>query len=210
MPNEKPNISVADRTDRMSQLTNILENILDGQTTADLEERRNRLPWPEFFMQTAMTMAERSTCHRRKVGAVAVKDKRIIATGYNGVPAGFPHCTSKTCIRSQLDIPSGQRHELCFALHAEQNLLIQASNFNITLEGAEIYCTTFPCTICSKLLIGAKIGALYYSEGYPDELSNYFIEYYRKFINKDFVLEHVPGQNLVKGICDETNIATEA
>ena len=210
MPNSKQLDSVSERTERMDKLTNILERILDGHQVDDLEEHRNRLPWPEFFMQTAVNMAKRSTCHRRKVGAIAVKDKRIIATGYNGVPAGFPHCNADTCIRSQLDIPSGQRHELCFALHAEQNLLIQASNFSITLEGAEIYCTTFPCIICSKLLIGAKIGALYYSEGYPDELSNYFIEYYRKFINKDFVLEHVSGENLLKGLGDENNTGIKA
>ena len=131
-----------------------------------------RLPWPEYFMRIAHVVAERSTCLRRKVGAVAVIDKRILATGYNGTPADLPHCEDVGCLRAQLNVPSGERHELCRALHAEQNLIIQSALHGISLKGAEIYCTTKPCFICTKMLINCQVSAIYYAEDYPDQFSD--------------------------------------
>lgn len=130
-----------------------------------------RLPWPEYFLSIAKLVAERSTCLRRKVGALAVKDKRILATGYNGAPAGLEHCLDIGCLREKMGIPSGQRHELCRGLHAEQNVIIQAAMHGVRLEGAEIYCTTQPCLICTKMLINCGIVAIVFANGYPDELA---------------------------------------
>ena len=136
----------------------------------------NRLPWPEYFMRIAHLVAERATCTRRKVGAVAVKDKRILATGYNGPPSKVAHCADVGCLREKLGIPSGQRHELCRGLHAEQNVIIQGALHGISLEGAEIYCTTQPCLICTKMLINIKVSRVYFSESYPDDLSEQMLE----------------------------------
>ncbi len=122
-------------------------------------------------MGIARMVAERSTCLRRKVGAIAVKDKRILATGYNGAPSGLEHCLEKGCLREKMQIPSGQRHELCKGLHAEQNVIIQAAVHGVPLEGAELYCTTQPCLICSKMLINCRFRAVYFDNGYPDELA---------------------------------------
>ncbi|WP_291325829.1 cytidine/deoxycytidylate deaminase family protein [Desulfovibrio sp. UCD-KL4C] len=131
----------------------------------------NRLPWPEYFMRITHQVAERATCTRRKVGAIAVKDKRILATGYNGSPSDISHCADIGCLRESLGIPSGQRHELCRGLHAEQNVIIQAAVHGIKLQGCEIYCTTQPCLICTKMLINTGVTAVYFAESYPDELS---------------------------------------
>ena len=130
-----------------------------------------RAPWSRYFMDITCLVAERSTCLRRKVGAIAVKDKRILATGYNGAPAGVPHCLDVGCLREQLGIPSGQRHEICRGLHAEQNVIIQAAVHGISLKGAEIYCTHQPCLICTKMLINCGITKVYFLEPYPDELA---------------------------------------
>jgi dCMP deaminase len=132
----------------------------------------DRVPWPEYFMRIAHLVAERSTCLRRKVGAVAVRDKRLIATGYNGTPTNVAHCREVGCIRERLNIPSGQRHELCRGLHAEQNVIIQCALHGLSLAGAEIYCTTEPCLICTKMLINCQVKAVYFAESYPDELAN--------------------------------------
>ncbi len=134
-----------------------------------------RAPWSRYFMDITCLVAERSTCLRRKVGAIAVKDKRILATGYNGAPAGVPHCLEVGCLRAQLGIPSGQRHEICRGLHAEQNLIIQAAVHGISLKGAEIYCTHQPCLICTKMLINCGITKVYFLEAYPDELATAMI-----------------------------------
>jgi len=131
----------------------------------------HRLPWPLYFMRITHLVAERSTCLRRKVGAIAVKDKRILATGYNGAPAGTAHCLDIGCLREKLGIPSGERHELCRGLHAEQNVIIQAATHGINIYGAEIYCTHQPCIICTKMLINCGVQNIHYAEGYPDELS---------------------------------------
>ena len=123
-------------------------------------------------MEITTLVAERSTCRRRKVGAILVKDKRILATGYNGAPSGLPHCLDIGCLREDNNIPSGQRHELCRGLHAEQNVIIQAARHGIQIQGATLYCTTRPCVICAKMIINANITAVYYQEGYADELAD--------------------------------------
>ena len=132
----------------------------------------DRVPWPVYFMRIAHLVAERSTCLRRRVGAVAVRDKRMIATGYNGTPTNVAHCREVGCIRERLNIPSGQRHELCRGLHAEQNVIIQCALHGLSLAGAEIYCTTEPCLICTKMLINCQVKAIYFAESYPDDLAN--------------------------------------
>ncbi|MDO4472484.1 MAG: dCMP deaminase family protein [Bacillota bacterium] len=133
----------------------------------------NRRPsWDEYFMDMAVLTAKRSTCLRRQVGAVIVKDKHIIATGYNGAPRGVPHCDEKGgCLRQQLNVPSGERHELCRALHAEQNAIIQAATLGQSIEGGTIYVTNQPCVICAKMIINAGISRIVVKEGYPDELA---------------------------------------
>ncbi len=123
-------------------------------------------------MEITSLVAERSTCRRRKVGAILVKDKRILATGYNGAPSGLPHCLDIGCLREDNNIPSGQRHELCRGLHAEQNVIIQAARYGIPIQGAILYCTTRPCVICAKMIINSDITAVYYQEGYADELAD--------------------------------------
>ena len=131
----------------------------------------SRMPWPEYFMNITCLVAERSTCLRRKVGAIAVKDKRILATGYNGAPISVPHCAETGCLRAELQIPSGQRHEICRGLHAEQNVIIQAALHGAQIRNALIYCTTHPCVACTKMLINCSISAIYYAEDYPDPLA---------------------------------------
>ncbi|WP_148894453.1 deoxycytidylate deaminase [Geothermobacter ehrlichii] len=127
--------------------------------------------WDRYFMDIATLVASRSTCLRRQVGAVVVKAKNILATGYNGTPSGITHCEVAGCLREQLKVPSGQRHELCRGLHAEQNAIIQAARHGVNLDGGVLYCTHSPCIICSKMLINAGIRKVVYLEGYPDELS---------------------------------------
>lgn len=132
-----------------------------------------RMSWDEYFMQMAELTAKRSTCLRRQVGAVIVKDRHVIATGYNGAPKGIEHCTERKegCLRQQLGVPSGERHELCRALHAEQNAIIQAATLGQSIEDATIYITTQPCVICAKMLINAGIERIVVREGYPDEFA---------------------------------------
>jgi len=136
----------------------------------------NRPSWDEYFLEMAQLVAKRSTCLRRRVGAVIVKEKRILATGYNGAPSGLKHCIEIGCIRKKLNIPSGQRHELCRALHAEQNALIQACLHGISVKGATLYATTQPCVICAKMLINAGIKEIVITEGYPDEMAMSFLK----------------------------------
>jgi dCMP deaminase len=114
-----------------------------------------RPSWDEYFMGITELVAQRSTCLRRKVGAVAVRDKRILTTGYNGAPSDMKHCLELGCLREQRNIPSGQRHELCRALHAEQNVIIQAAYHGLSIAGSTIYSTTLPCVICAKMLINS-------------------------------------------------------
>jgi dCMP deaminase len=127
--------------------------------------------WDEYFMEMAEVAEKRSTCMRRRVGAVIVKDKRIMATGYNGVPSGIEHCEIRGCLRDELNVPSGQRHELCRGLHAEQNAIIQAAHLGQSIAGGTIYCTNQPCVICAKMIINAGIKRIVVRSGYPDALA---------------------------------------
>lgn len=130
-----------------------------------------RVSWTEYFMDITKLVARRSTCIRRAVGAVVVKDQRILATGYNGAPMGISHCDVTGCLREKLNVPSGQRHELCRGIHAEQNAIIQAALHGVSIKDAILFCTNQPCSICTKMIINAGISTIYYEEGYADELS---------------------------------------
>ncbi|MFH1424241.1 MAG: cytidine/deoxycytidylate deaminase family protein [archaeon] len=122
----------------------------------------------EYFMKMAHLVKERSTCPRRMVGAVIVKDKHILTTGYNGNPKGMKHCDEIGCLRDDLKVPSGERHELCTGLHAEQNAIIQSAVFGVSIKGATMYCTNTPCSVCAKMIVNAGIKKLIYENGYPD------------------------------------------
>ena len=130
-----------------------------------------RPSWDEYFMAIAELAATRSTCLRRQVGAVIVKDKKILATGYNGAPAGLKHCLDIGCLRDKLKIPSGERHELCRATHAEQNAIVQAALFGVSINGSTMYSTTQPCILCTKLIINAGIKKIIIRDRYPDRMS---------------------------------------
>lgn len=137
-----------------------------------ISERYDKRPsWDDYFMEITRTVSKRSTCLRRKVGAVLVKDLRIIATGYNGAPAGIKHCLETGCLREELKIPSGERHELCRALHAEQNVIIQAARHGVSVANSTLYCTNMPCIICTKMLINAGIKEIIFSNEYRDSMS---------------------------------------
>ncbi len=131
-----------------------------------------RPPWDEYFMSIAQLVAGRSTCLRRSVGAVIVKDRRILATGYNGAPAGLPHCDETGCIREKLNVPHGERHELCRGIHAEQNAIIQSANYGTGISGSAIYTTHHPCSVCAKMIINAGIRRVISADDYPDELAS--------------------------------------
>lgn len=142
---------------------------------AGIKDASARRPsWDAYFMEIAGLVARRSTCLRRQVGAVMVKDKHILSTGYNGAPSGIPHCMDVGCLREELGIPSGERHELCRAIHAEQNAIIQAALHGISLSGATLYCTHQPCILCTKMLINAGIKRVVYRGEYPDEMARSF------------------------------------
>ncbi|HIJ79638.1 MAG: cytidine/deoxycytidylate deaminase family protein [Desulfobulbaceae bacterium] len=135
-----------------------------------------RPSWDDYFMSITELVAQRSTCTRRKVGAILVRDKRIVATGYNGAPSNVSHCLDVGCLREQQGIPSGERHELCRGLHAEQNAIIQVALSGGNISGATLYCTNMPCAICSKMLINAQVKQIYYKEGYADTLSSLLLD----------------------------------
>ena len=135
----------------------------------------NRPSWDEYFMDITRLVARRSTCLRRKVGALIVKDKKILATGYNGAPAGIRHCSETGCLREKLGVPSGERAELCRGLHAEQNAIIQAAFHGVSIENAVLYSTTMPCSVCMKMIINAGILEIVYQQGYPDQLAEELI-----------------------------------
>ena len=140
---------------------------------ADQSQKPDRRPsWDEYFMEICHVVARRSTCLRRNVGAVLVSDRRILATGYNGAPKGLAHCGDLGgCYRERLGVPSGERQELCRALHAEQNAIIQAAVHGVKLESVTSYCTTLPCVTCAKMLINADVRRIVYEIDYPDGLS---------------------------------------
>jgi len=131
-----------------------------------------RPSWETYFMDIAMLVAKRSTCTRRSVGAVIVKDKRILSTGYNGAPSGVRHCIDTGCLREKLNIASGERHELCRGIHAEQNAIIQAAYHGVSIKEAVLFCTNLPCSICAKMIINAGIITIYYQDGYADQMSS--------------------------------------
>ena len=132
----------------------------------------NRPGWDEYFMEITRLIATRTTCMRRAVGAVLVKEKRLLTTGYNGAPSGLDHCKEVGCLRQENDVPSGERAEMCRGLHAEQNAIIQAAFHGVSISGATLYCTTLPCSICVKMLINAGIEEIVYEDGYPDPLAD--------------------------------------
>ena len=134
-----------------------------------------RPSWDQYFMDITRLVATRSSCLRRQVGALLVKDRNILATGYNGVPSGITHCEATGCLRERLNVPSGERHELCRGLHAEQNAIIQAAKHGTNIDGATLYCTTMPCIICTKMIINAGIKKVIYGEGYADDLAREMI-----------------------------------
>jgi len=131
----------------------------------------------EYFLKVASVVADRSTCRRHHVGAVAVKNKHILATGYNGAPSGLKDCLELGCLRDELNIPSGERHEICRGIHAEQNVIIQASLHGVSLEGSTVYCTHTPCVLCAKMLVNAKIKRFVSFGRYDD---NAFIDLFRE------------------------------
>ncbi|WP_422449051.1 deoxycytidylate deaminase [Thermoanaerobacterium sp. DL9XJH110] len=135
-----------------------------------------RPSWDSYFMEIAGVVAKRSTCLRRHVGAVVVKDRRILTTGYNGAPSGLAHCEDVGCLREKMNVPPGERHELCRGIHAEQNAIIQAAIWGISIKGATLYCTTQPCALCAKMLINAGIARIVYTGDYPDELAMRLLE----------------------------------
>ncbi|MBN2248670.1 MAG: cytidine/deoxycytidylate deaminase family protein [Coriobacteriia bacterium] len=135
-----------------------------------------RPSWDEYFMAITEQVGQRSTCTRRHIGAVIVKDKRILATGYNGVPSGLAHCDEVGCLREQRGIPSGTQHELCRGIHAEQNAVIQAARHGTAIDGATVYCTHQPCVLCAKILINAGITEIIYRNPYPDALATEMLQ----------------------------------
>ena len=130
--------------------------------------------WDKRFMDLTETIAKWSSCFKsdRSIGAIIVRNKRIITTGYNGAPSGIKSCKEKgECLRQKLNIPSGKQRELCFAIHAEQNAIIQAAKLGISIEGATLYCTHQPCVICSKMIVNAGIVRVVYANPYPDDFA---------------------------------------
>jgi len=146
-------------------------------------------------MDITHLVAKRATCLRREVGAVLVKDKKILATGYNGAPSRIEHCLDIGCLREKQGIPSGERHELCRGLHAEQNAIIQAAYHGVEIRGATLYCTNHPCIICSKMVINAGIQRVVYEEGYADALAAQMLKESRIKIEKFNRKRRAEGKN---------------
>ncbi|MFH1775970.1 MAG: cytidine/deoxycytidylate deaminase family protein [Candidatus Omnitrophota bacterium] len=135
------------------------------------KELIKRPSWDLYFLEIAAVVSKRSTCLRRRVGAVIVGEQQILSTGYNGAPRHLTHCDSVGCIRQKENIPSGERHELCRGLHAEMNALLQAAYYGVRVKGAVVYCTAFPCSICAKMLVNAGVKKIMVLDDYPDPLS---------------------------------------
>ena len=153
------------------KLKEFIEKTGNWSESLDNGRKDNRPTADEYFMKMAHLVKERSTCFRREVGAVIVKNKHVLSTGYNGNPKGMKHCDEIGCLRDELKVPSGERHELCTGLHAEQNAIIQAAVFGVSIKGATLYCTNTPCSVCAKMVINAGIEKLVYENGYNDELA---------------------------------------
>jgi len=141
-------------------------------SSASLPEKINKRPdWDTYFLEIVELVSKRSTCCRRAVGSGLVRDHRILATGYNGAPSKLKHCLDIGCLREQLKIPSGERHELCRGLHAEQNAVIQAALHGVNTKGSTLYCTNHPCVICAKMIINAGVVRIVIRDGYHDKLA---------------------------------------
>ena len=151
-----------------------------------------RPDWESYFMTLAAVAATRSTCLRRHVGAVIVRDGQVIGTGYNGSPKGTPHCSETGCLRSVLNIPSGERQEMCRGSHAEMNAIAQAASVGVSTAGAVLYCTHSPCAFCSKAIINAGIRRVVYLNSYPDELAE------RLRAEAGLVSERFPAENAAR------------
>ncbi|WP_350343536.1 cytidine/deoxycytidylate deaminase family protein [Proteinivorax tanatarense] len=135
------------------------------------QNKMKRPSWDQYFLEITKVVAQRSTCLRRQVGCTLVKDKRILTSGYNGAPTGMDHCAKAGCIREKLNVPSGERHELCRGVHAEQNAIVQGALHGITVKGSTLYVTTQPCVQCAKIIANAGIKRVVFIGDYPDELS---------------------------------------
>ena len=140
------------------------------------KQTHQRPSWDEYFLEVAHLVSKRATCLRRRVGAVLVKEKKILATGYNGAPSGLKHCLDVGCLRERLKVPSGERHELCRGLHAEQNVILQAALYGTSTKGSILYITNQPCIICAKMLINAGIEEIIITGDYPDKLARNFLK----------------------------------
>jgi dCMP deaminase len=146
-------------------------------TTKVSDKRVNDRPdWDTYFLDIVEVVSRRSTCLRRAVGAGLVRDRRILATGYNGAPSKLKHCLEIGCLRDHLKVPSGERHELCRGLHAEQNVIIQAALHGVITKGSTLYCTNQPCVICAKMIIYAGIVRVVIRDGYSDPLAAQMLE----------------------------------
>lgn len=137
----------------------------------DVQARQTRPAWDEYFMKITQVVSERSTCLRRQIGTVIVRDKRILSTGYNGAPTRIEHCLDAGCLREEMGIASGERHELCRGLHAEQNAIIQAALHGASIKGASVYTTHQPCALCAKMIINAGLKEVVFRDEYPDKLA---------------------------------------
>jgi len=151
----------------------------------------NRPDFDEYCLKIASVVAERSTCRRHHMGAVAVRDKHILTTGYNGAPAGQKDCLELGCLRDELNIPSGERVEICRAIHAEQNVIIQAALHGVSLEGSTIYCTHTPCVLCAKMLVNARIKRFVSFGKYSDDA---FIDLFKEAGIEVDMKERPPSQ----------------
>ena len=136
----------------------------------------DRPSWDEYFMTIVEDVSRRSTCLRRRVGAILVVDRRLLATGYNGAPSGVPHCAETGCLRERMAVPSGERQELCRGLHAEQNAIIQAAKHGVRIDGATLYTTLHPCSMCAKMAINAGVRRIVCREDYPDDLGKALLQ----------------------------------
>ena len=153
------------------------KSIVNSEKHLTAQERSEKRPdWGEYFLAIAELVSRRSTCLRRSVGAVLVKDKRILTTGYNGAPTGLRHCLDLGFLREDSNVPSGERHELCRGLHAEQNAIIQAAMHGVGVQGATLYCTNHPCVICAKMIINAGVARIIFRNGYSDQLSENMLQ----------------------------------
>ena len=141
-----------------------------------MAKNTSRPKWDEYFMKVAYLVSERSSCLRRQVGAVLVKDRHVLATGYNGAPAGITHCDIAGCLRQKLNVPSGERHEICRGLHAEQNVFLQAARHGISAKDSILYITHTPCSICAKMIVNVGIKEVIVAGDYPDKMAASFLK----------------------------------